>query len=145
MSIPAILNAVTDKLFFYLQTALNDELVIQAFGAFEVVVIGVASFLLLGRRYYRSKLVLSVRLSRVQWVSLVLLSTSVLSIELGSNSTTSASSIPIFPCFVAVIYSGFEGTMGVFTERILKEKPGMPIHQQNLWIFLYQCFNFNHI
>ena len=50
MSVPAILNAIADKLFFYLQTTLNDELVIQAFGAFEVVVIGVASFILLGRR-----------------------------------------------------------------------------------------------
>lgn len=50
MSIPAILNAIADKLFFYLQTALNDELVIQAFGAFEVVIIGIASYILLGRK-----------------------------------------------------------------------------------------------
>ena len=81
-----------------------------------------------------------VRLSRIQWVSLILLSSSVLSIELGSNSASSSHTVPVFPCLVAVIYSGFEGTMGVFTERIMKEKPGMCIHQQNLWIFLYHIF-----
>lgn len=50
MSIPAVLNAVGERIFYYLQTSLNDELVIQAFESFEIVIIGVASVFLLGRK-----------------------------------------------------------------------------------------------
>ena len=50
MSLPALLNEMVDRIFFYLHYALNDELVIQAFESFEIVIIGIASFLLLGKR-----------------------------------------------------------------------------------------------
>ena len=48
MSIPALLNEMVDRIFFYLHYTLNDELVIQAFESFEIVIIGIASYLLLG-------------------------------------------------------------------------------------------------
>ena len=51
MSLPALLNEGVDRIFFYLQHVLDDELVIQAFESFEVVIIGIASFFLLGRRW----------------------------------------------------------------------------------------------
>lgn len=50
MSIPALLNEMVDRIFFYLHYTLNDELVIQAFESFEIVIIGIASYLLLGKR-----------------------------------------------------------------------------------------------
>ena len=52
MGIPAVLSAIGERVFYYLQTSLADELLIQAFESFEIVVIGIASVILLGRKYY---------------------------------------------------------------------------------------------
>ena len=52
MGIPAVLGAIGERVFYYLQTSLADELLIQAFESFEIVVIGIASVILLGRKYY---------------------------------------------------------------------------------------------
>lgn len=51
MSLPAWVNSTADSLYFYLVYSLNDELVVQAFSSLEIVVIGVASYLILGRKY----------------------------------------------------------------------------------------------
>ena len=127
MSIPAVLIATADTIFYFLQTTLKNELVIQAFGSLEIVIIGIASCFLLGRS-----------LSGVQWASIILLCTSVMSIEIGSfgNSSSSLSDLPIFPSLLAVFYSGLEGTAGVFYEKILKKHKEMNLFHQNLWITL---------
>ena len=50
MSLPAWINSTADTLYFYLIYTLNDELIVQAFGSLEIVVIGIFSFLLLKRK-----------------------------------------------------------------------------------------------
>lgn len=50
MSMPAWINASADTIYFYLINVLNDELIVQAFSSLEIVVIGIASYLILGRR-----------------------------------------------------------------------------------------------
>ena len=44
MSLPALLNEGVDRIFFYLQHVLDDELVNQAFETLEVEIIGIASY-----------------------------------------------------------------------------------------------------
>lgn len=51
MSIPAWFVCISDHLYFYLVHVLNDELVVQAFSSLEIVVIGIASYVILGREY----------------------------------------------------------------------------------------------
>ena len=51
MGIPAIVGAMGERVFYYLQRSIADELLIQAFESFEIVVIGIASVILLGRKY----------------------------------------------------------------------------------------------
>lgn len=51
MSMPALINATADTIFFFLIYTLNDELIVQAFSSLEIVVIGIASYLILGRKY----------------------------------------------------------------------------------------------
>ena len=51
MSMPALINAAADTIFFFLIYTLNDELIVQAFSSLEIVVIGIASYLILGRKY----------------------------------------------------------------------------------------------
>lgn len=127
MSIPAILIAAADIIFYYLQTTLKNELVIQAFGSLEIVVIGIASFLLLGRS-----------LNGIQWASILLLCTSVMSIEIGSyDSSSSLLDLPIFPSLLAVFCSGLEGTAGVLYEKILKKHNEMNFFHQTMWLTLY--------
>ena len=124
MSIPAILVAAADIIFYYLQTTLKNELVIQAFGSLEIVVIGIASFLLLGRS-----------LNGIQWASIMLLCTSVMSIEIGSyDSSSSLLDLPIFPSLLAVFCSGLEGTAGVLYEKILKNHNEMNFFHQTMWL-----------
>lgn len=125
MSIPAILIATADAIFYYLQITLNNELVIQAFGSLEIVIIGIASFILLGRS-----------LTGIQWASIILLCTSVMSIEISSYSSSSLSDLPIFPSLLAILFSGLEGTAGVFYEKILKNHKEMNLFHQNMWITL---------
>lgn len=128
MSIPAILVAAADIIFYYLQTTLNNELVIQAFGSLEIVVIGIASFLLLGRS-----------MNGIQWASIVLLCTSVMSIEIGSyDSSSSLLDLPIFPSLLALFCSGLEGTAGVLYEKILKKHNEMNFFHQTMWLTLYE-------
>lgn len=127
MSIPAILIAIADIIFYYLQTTLRNELVIQAFGSLEIVVIGIASFILLGRS-----------LNGIQWASIMLLCTSVMSIEIGSyDSSSSLLDLPIFPSLLALLCSGLEGTAGVLYEKILKKHNEMNFFHQTMWITLY--------
>ncbi|CBK22279.2 uncharacterized protein [Blastocystis hominis] len=124
MSIPAILIAIADIIFYYLQTTLRNELVIQAFGSLEIVVIGIASFILLGRS-----------LNGIQWASIMLLCTSVMSIEIGSyDSSSSLLDLPIFPSLLALLCSGLEGTAGVLYEKILKKHNEMNFFHQTMWI-----------
>ena len=128
MSIPALLSAVANLLFYYLHRTLENELVIQAFGSMEIVVIGIASVVLLGRT-----------LSGIQWSAIVLLCTSVMSIEIGTCSSCSLTDLPLFPSLVAIGCSGLEGIAGVFNEKILKERSDVSTFQQNVWITLYDC------
>lgn len=93
MSLPALLNEMVDRIFFYLHYALNDELVIQAFESLEIVIIGVASFFLLGKRY-PLHCVLTPSYSATHWCSLVLVCTAVMSMEIGSASSRELQSAP---------------------------------------------------
>ncbi|KNB42701.1 CMP-sialic acid transporter 4-like protein [Blastocystis sp. subtype 4] len=126
MGIPAVLSAIGERVFYYLQTSLADELLIQAFESFEIVVIGIASVILLGRK-----------LTGIHWASLILLCSAVLSIQISSNPVQSVGELPLLPCFMGIVFAGLQGTAGVCTERILKQNMMMDINQQNLWIFLY--------
>ncbi|OAO12303.1 Nucleotide-sugar transporter family protein [Blastocystis sp. ATCC 50177/Nand II] len=126
MSLPALLNEMVDRIFFYLHYALNDELVIQAFESLEIVIIGVASFFLLGKRY-----------SATHWCSLVLVCTAVMSMEIGSASSGSFNRLPLLPSLIAVVGSGLEGISGVLTEKILKRHEQMDISLQNIWIYFW--------
>ena len=128
MSIPAVLSAIANLLFYYLHRTIDNELVIQAFGSMEIVVIGVASVVLLGRT-----------LSGIQWSAIVLLCTSVMSIEIGSCSSCSLTDLPLLPSLVAIGCSGLEGMAGVFSEKILKERSEVSTFQQSVWITLYDC------
>ena len=125
MSLPALLNEMVDRIFFYLHYALNDELVIQAFESLEIVIIGVASFFLLGKRY-PLHCVLTPSYSATHWCSLVLVCTAV-----GSFNR-----LPLLPSLIAVVGSGLEGISGVLTEKILKRHEQMDISLQNIWIYL---------
>ena len=135
MSLPALLNEMVDRIFFYLHYALNDELVIQAFESLEIVIIGVASFFLLGKRYPLHG-ILTPRYSATHWCSLVLVCTAVMSMEIGSASSGSFNRLPLLPSLIAVVGSGLEGISGVLTEKILKRHEQMDISLQNIWIYL---------
>ena len=76
------------------------------------------------------------RLTGIHWASLILLCSAVLSIQLSTNPVTSLNELPLFPCLMAIVFAGIQGTVGVCTERILKQNMMMDINQQNLWIFL---------
>ena len=135
MSLPALLNEGVDRIFFYLQHTIDDELVIQAFESFEVVIIGVASFFLLGRRL-ELRFVVTLRLTATHWSSLILVCTAVLSIELASTKGGTIHRLPFFPSFMGAVGAGLEGVSGVVTEKLLKKHKSMDISQQNIWIYL---------
>ena len=77
------------------------------------------------------------RLTGIHWASLILLCSAVLSIQISSNPVQSVGELPLFPCFMGIVFAGLQGTAGVCTERIFKQNMMMDINQQNLWIFLY--------
>lgn len=51
ISIPALCSSISDYLYYYLVEVLQDELTVQAFSSLEIVVIGIASYLIIGRKY----------------------------------------------------------------------------------------------
>ena len=75
-------------------------------------------------------------LSGVQWASLLLLTSSVASIQM-AKSGQSQLSIPFLPAFLTVCSSGLAGLAGVIIEKLMKGKKGMSIFQQNMWLNLY--------
>ena len=144
MSLPALLNEGVDRIFFYLQHVLDDELVIQAFESFEVVIIGIASFFLLGRRW-QCKFTVTPRLTATHWSSLILVCSAVMSIELASTKGGAVHRLPFFPSFMGAVGAGLEGVSGVVTEKLLKKHESMDISQQNIWIYLsLYCHFFTH-
>lgn len=85
------------------------------------------------------------RLTGIHWASLILLCSAVLSIQISSNPVHSMGELPLFPCFMGLVFAGLQGTAGVCTERILKQNMEMDINQQNVWIFLYGLVLYSNI
>ena len=50
IGIPALFSSISDYLYYYLVEVLQDELTVQAFSSLEIVVIGIASYLIMGRK-----------------------------------------------------------------------------------------------
>lgn len=135
MSLPALLNEMVDRIFFYLHYALNDELVIQAFESLEIVIIGVASFFLLGKRYH---CIVSLHLATLRRIGALSFSSALPSCrwKSGLRAAGSFNRLPLLPSLIAVVGSGLEGISGVLTEKILKRHEQMDISLQNIWIYL---------
>lgn len=75
-------------------------------------------------------------LSGVQWASLLLLTSSVASIQLAKSGKNTLS-FPILPAVLTVCSSGLAGLAGVIIEKMMKGKKGISIFQQNMWLNLY--------
>lgn len=75
------------------------------------------------------------RLSPVQWASLLLLTSSVASIQIAKSGTQQLS-IPFLPAFLTILSSSLAGLAGVVIEKLMKGVKSVSIFQQNLWLNL---------
>ena len=80
-----------------------------------------------------------ISLSGVQWASLLLLTSSVASIQI-AKSGQSILSLPILPAFLTICSSSLAGLAGVIIEKMMKGKQKMSIFQQNMWLNLFVYF-----
>lgn len=76
----------------------------------------------------------------MQWASLLLLTSSVASIQLAKSGKNSLS-FPILPAVLTVCSSGLAGLAGVIIEKMMKGKKGISIFQQNMWLNLYSSIH----
>lgn len=123
MSIPAICSAIDHNLLYYILEIISNSLNIEVFKSTSIVFVGVASVLFLKRS-----------LTRIHWASLLLLCTSVISIEVHTCPECSFSDFEFFPAFLSLLCSLFDGLAGVVTEWLMKRHRKMSTHQQNVWI-----------
>ena len=75
----------------------------------------------------------------MQWASLLLLTSSVASIQIAKSGTQQLS-IPFLPAFLTVLSSSLAGLAGVVIEKLMKGVKGVSIFQQNIWLNLSLSF-----
>ena len=71
----------------------------------------------------------------MQWASLLLLTSSVASIQIAKSGTQQLS-IPFLPAFLTILSSSLAGLAGVVIEKLMKGVKSVSIFQQNLWLNL---------
>lgn len=71
----------------------------------------------------------------MQWASLLLLTSSVASIQIAKSGTQQLS-IPFLPAFLTILSSSLAGLAGVVIEKLVKGVKSVSIFQQNLWLNL---------
>ena len=130
-SIPALLYMIANNLYFVVISISDSPITQQVFGSLEIVVVGLANVVVLKKE-----------LSSVQWASLLLLTSSVASIQIAKSGTQQLS-IPFLPAFLTVLSSSLAGLAGVVIEKLMKGVKGVSIFQQNIWLnFWGAIFNF---
>lgn len=75
----------------------------------------------------------------MQWAALLLLTSSVASIQIAKSQTRQLE-IPFLPVVLTICSSGLAGLAGVVIEKLMKGKSKVSIFQQNLWLNLYPFF-----
>ena len=135
IGIPALFSSISDYLYYYLVEVLQDELTVQAFSSLEIVVIGIASYLIMGRKYLYLICIIS-SLTGIHWSAIFLLCSAITSIQIDSCRTCNYSDLPILPSILALLCAGCEGLQGVSKEEILKKYYRVDIAQINTWSFL---------
>lgn len=78
------------------------------------------------------------RLTMTHWMALLLLCTSVMSIELRSCPRCHTTDYPFLPSVLGIISASALGVSSVVTEWILKEHRDIHMPQQTLWVYLYE-------
>ena len=74
-------------------------------------------------------------LSRIQWASIILLASSVASIQIAKSGSNHLE-MPLLPVLLTIVSSGLSGISGVITEKLMKGKKDVSIFQQNIWLSL---------
>ena len=126
MAIPSICNSISGSLYYVLQRMLNDELTIHSFSSFQIVTVAIISYFLLHRS-----------LTMTHWMALLLLCTSVMSIELRSCPRCHTTDYPFLPSVLGIISASALGVSSVVTEWILKEHRDIHMPQQTLWVYFW--------
>lgn len=78
------------------------------------------------------------RLTITHWMALIILCTSVMSIELRSCLHCHTADYPLVPSILGILSASALGVSSVVTEWILKEHRDIHMPQQTLWVYLYK-------
>lgn len=133
-AIPALMYMIANNLYFVVISISDSPITQQVFGSLETVIVGLANVFILKKQYPFCN-PLNHRLSGVQWASLLLLTSSVASIQI-AKSGRNFLSIPVLPAVLTICSSGLAGLAGVVIEKLMKGKRDVSIFQQNMWLNL---------
>lgn len=133
---PSSLYVIANNLYFVVISISDSPITQQVFGSLEIVIVGLANVFILHKKYFSPISFFFFRLSGVQWAALLLLTTSVASIQIAKSQTRQLE-IPFLPAVLTICSSGLAGLAGVLIEKLMKGKSKMSIFQQNLWLNLY--------
>ena len=120
--IPSCLYVIANNLFFVVISISDSPITQQVFGSLEIVVVGLANVFVLKKQ-----------LSGVQWAALLLLTSSVASIQIAKSGTQQLI-IPVLPAVLTICSSSLAGLAGVVIEKMMKGKKRISIFQQNMWL-----------
>lgn len=136
--VPALIYAFGNNIQFLVMKKLNSPVSALIFGSTEIIHVGIASMIILHKKYLFVYIIYLNRLNAIQWCSLFLLCIGVANSEISSCENCSHfSDYPLFGALLAIFNAGVAGLGGVIIEKLMKRNVNMSFWQQSSYLYTF--------